>query len=100
MHEVLAAGVVLLGYYSLSTGQSCSGFDSLTEQFLEKLDLPGWQGMGYVSPVDARGRALSLGAWDSIEVRHNRNLLPSILHTDVVARLAGNLELTIVLPIY
>ncbi|VDC06963.1 unnamed protein product [Peniophora sp. CBMAI 1063] len=67
LHQVLAAGVVLLGYYSLTPAQSPSGFDNLTQQFLDQLDCPGWQGMAYISAADAYGEALSMGAWDSIE---------------------------------
>ena len=74
LQDVVSAGVVLLGYYSLSASHSPSGFDNLTERFLDQLDYPGWRGMAYVSPVDAHGEALSMGAWDSVEVRDYRML--------------------------
>ncbi|KZV74431.1 hypothetical protein PENSPDRAFT_732331 [Peniophora sp. CONT] len=67
LHEVLAASVVFIGYYSLSPSQSPAGFENLTKRLLDQLDYPGWQGMAYVSPVDTQGEALSMGAWDSVE---------------------------------
>ena len=69
LHEVLQAGVVILGYYKLAAHRNAARFAELAERFLNEMDLPGFRGGAYVAPSGLGGDAVSFGAWDSIEVR-------------------------------
>ena len=68
LHEVLQAGVVLLGYYKLAPDRDSRRFEELTERFLKELDYPGFHGGAYASPKGLGGDAITFGAWDSVEV--------------------------------
>lgn len=72
LHEVLQAGVVVLAYHKLSAHQSVARFEELGMRFLNevRVDCPGFQGAAYALPANEGERDyVSVGAWDSLEVR-------------------------------
>ncbi|VDB95218.1 unnamed protein product [Peniophora sp. CBMAI 1063] len=67
MHEVLEAGVVILGYYKLAAHRNADRFEELAQRFLTEIDMPGFHGGAYISPTGLGGDAITFGAWDSIQ---------------------------------
>ncbi|KZV62592.1 hypothetical protein PENSPDRAFT_692369 [Peniophora sp. CONT] len=67
LHEVLEAGIVILGYYKLAAHRSAARFEELAQRFLDEVDLPGYRGGAYIAPTGLGGDAISFGAWDSVE---------------------------------
>ncbi|KZV62593.1 hypothetical protein PENSPDRAFT_245524 [Peniophora sp. CONT] len=67
LHEVLQAGIVVLGHYKLAAHRSAARFDALSDRFLKEVDSPGFRGGTYISPTGLGGEAFTFGAWDSVE---------------------------------